>query len=59
MYSLLIGFSELVFTIIDFVGGSGNMEMIVVVVVGCNMVGTYQQWKRDKVLERYLTKIKD
>ena len=43
MYALLIGFVELVFTIIDFVGDSGNMEIIVVVVVGCNMVGTYQQ----------------
>lgn len=59
MYSLLIGFAELVFTIIDFVGGSSYMEMIVVVLVGCNMVGTYQQRERDKVFGLYLARIKD
>jgi len=40
LYSLLISLAELVFTILGLIGGELNMSIIVVVVVGCYMVGT-------------------
>ncbi len=39
-YSLLISLAELVFTILGLIEGELNMSIIVVVVVGCYMVGT-------------------
>ena len=40
LYSLLISLAELVFTILGLIEGELNMSIIVVVVVGCYMVGT-------------------